>query len=74
MTDLAERDLGAWYTDDHEGGRGRPVPVFRLTPSDGADTNGVFPEKTGIVSAVGKELGNNTALTPWDDPIYEWRP
>ena len=58
LNDLAERDLGAWFVDDHDGSAGRPAPVFRLTTNTGADTITVFPEKERIVSAVSSLSGN----------------
>lgn len=61
LQELVEAGMGEWQTDTHQGGRGRPVRIFSLTPGDrngdmhpvtggDGDTNSENPEKTGIVS------------------------
>ncbi len=46
---LVVSEVANVWTDDHAGGRGRPVLVFTLTESGDGNTNSEDPEKTGIV-------------------------
>jgi Protein of unknown function (DUF3987) len=44
---LVNAGLGAWYTDTHDGGPGRPVHVFRLSTASTDNTNAPNIEEKG---------------------------
>ena len=61
---LIDQNLGDWRVDNHDGGPGRPVAVFRLHDMPTADTNSVFSQETPIVSAPAE--ANGDGIAPWD--------
>jgi len=47
LNELAKGGWGAWHTDTHDGGRGRPVYVFRLSTASTDNTNSLAPDENG---------------------------
>jgi hypothetical protein len=65
LDSLVKSKVGVWENEDHAGGSGRPVKVFRLISSTAGDTNSGNLGKTAIVSPSPLVVDVNNEVVEW---------